>query len=316
MISASAPGKVILYGEHAVVHGYTAAAIPLPGVRAVTTIVTRQYGLDTRIIAPMIDLNANVGDLADNHPLKFALQSFYTHFPQLDPPVLTISLESQIPLSSGMGSGAAVAASLLRSLFKFHGLECPPQTLSEMVYKVEKIHHGTPSGIDNTVVCLEKPIIFNKNQPIQTFNISGEAMLVIANCGHSTPTHQTVAAVRQKLVDQPALVKRLFTSIEQACQQGIQALQCSDFPTAGMSMRNNHASLAELGVSDLMLDTLVKAAVGAGAWGAKLSGGGRGGIVIALCPPEKTRSVCAAFEDAGGSQIITTPIATDGQPDL
>lgn len=311
MVSASAPGKVILFGEHAVVHGYTAAAIPLPGIRAFTSVSDRYYSVDTHIFAPMIDLDANCADLPDSHPIKFTIHLFYAQHPHIDQRPVTIRMESQIPISSGMGSGAAVTASLLRSLFQFHEITVSSHTLSKMVYEVEKIHHGAPSGIDNTVVCYEQPILFRKNQPIQTFSIKGEAILVIANSGHSTPTYETVAGVRQKLVDQPETVTEIFASIENNTQQGIQALQSSDFQDAGLSMRNNHKLLQELGVSDAVLDTLVDAAMKGGAWGAKLSGGGRGGIIIALCTPEKKEVVCSSLEDAGGVQILTTPIATD-----
>jgi mevalonate kinase len=311
MISASAPGKVILFGEHAVVHGYTAAAIPLPGIRATTSIAARYYGLDTHIIAPMIGLYVDFAFLADVHPIKFALNLFYARYPHIDQRPITINMQSQIPMSSGMGSGAAVTASLFKSLFLFHHEEYTQQTLSEMVYEVEKIHHGSPSGIDNTVVCFEQPVIFKRNQPLQTFSITGEAVLVIANCGHSTPTYETIATVRQKLVDQPETVTEIFSSIEKTTQQGIQTLQSGDFQAAGMSMRNNHQLLHDLGVSDPVLDNLVDVAIKAGAWGAKLSGGGRGGIIIALCSPDKKQLICAALENAGGMQIMTTPIATD-----
>jgi mevalonate kinase len=311
MISASAPGKVILFGEHAVVHGYTAAAIPLAGIRATTSIENRYYSLDTHVFAPMIDLDADYANLANSHPIKFAINLFYAQHAQVAQTPITIRMESQIPISSGMGSGAAVTASLLRSLFQFHQLEFSPQILSKMVYEVEKIHHGTPSGIDNTVVCYEKPIIFKKNQPIQPFSITGEAVLVIANSGHSTPTYETVASVRQKLLDEPETVTDIFASIDQTCHQGIRALQAGDFHLGGMSMRNNHRLLRELGVSDLVVDNLVDAAMHAGAWGAKLSGGGRGGIIIALCSPERKNIVCDSLEKAGGLQIMTTPIATD-----
>lgn len=210
-----------------------------------------------------------------------------------------------------MGSGAAVAASLFKSLFQFHHEKYAPQILSEMVYEVEKIHHGTPSGIDNTVVCFEQPVIFKKNQPVQTFSITGEAVLVIANSGHSTPTYETVAGVRKKLLDQPETVTKIFSSIEKTTQHGIQALQRADFQAAGLSMRNNHRLLRELGVSDPVLDNLVDTAMEAGAWGAKLSGGGRGGIIIALCALERKNIVCSTLENAGGLQIMSTCIATD-----
>ncbi|HET59350.1 MAG TPA: mevalonate kinase [Chloroflexi bacterium] len=311
MISASAPGKVILFGEHAVVHGYTAAAIPLPAIRATSRINSRYYSLDTHIIAPMIDLDADYADLANSHPIKFTINLFYTRHPHIAQPPITISMESAIPISSGMGSGAAITASLLRGLFQFHQIEFSQQILSEMVYEVEKIHHGTPSGIDNTVVCFEQPVIFKKNQPLQTFSITGEAVLVIANSGHTTPTYETVADVRQKFADQPQTVTNIFTAIEETCLEGVQALQSSNFPLAGMSMRKNHQSLRDLGVSDPVLDRLVDTAIKAGAWGAKLSGGGRGGIIIALCSPERKNIVCDSLENAGGLQIMTTPIATD-----
>jgi len=311
MISASAPGKVILFGEHAVVHGYKAAAIPLPAIRATSSIGNRYYSLGTHIVAPMIDLDADYADLADSHPLKFTIDLFYARHPHVALSPITISIESQIPISSGMGSGAAVTASLLRSLFQFHKIDFSPQILSELVHEVEKIHHGTPSGIDNTVVCFEQPVIFKKNQPLQTFSITGEAILVIANSGHTTPTHETVAYVRQKLVDQPQTVTSIFTAIEETCLEGVQALQSSNFPFAGMSMRKNHQLLRDLGVSDPVLDRLVDTAIKAGAWGAKLSGGGRGGIIIALCSPEKEDFVGSSLENAGGVQIMTTPIATD-----
>ncbi len=83
-------------------------------------------------------------------------------------PSFTIQLDSTIPIAAGMGSGAAVTVAIIRALSAFLGKPLPNERISEMAYEIEKIHHGTPSGIDNTVVTFQKPVYFQRGEPLQT----------------------------------------------------------------------------------------------------------------------------------------------------
>src|SRR5690606_29176624 len=112
------------------------------------------------------------------------------------PPSATIRIRSDIPIASGLGSGAAVSTALARALCALLERELDDAALNTLIYEVEKIHHGTPSGIDNTVIVYERPIYFMRGKPIQPVTIGAPFTLLIGDTGKSASTREAVAGVR------------------------------------------------------------------------------------------------------------------------
>ena len=158
-ISASAPGKIILFGEHAVVYGRPAIAVPVLQVRAKAIVRAdpRAQSGQVFIQAPDINLNTTLDDLPTTHPIAAAIRAVTSTMHLQQPPACNLRITSTIPIAAGMGSGAAVTVAILRALSAFWGNPLNDEQVSGMAYEVEKIHHGTPSGIDNHVVTSAMP---------------------------------------------------------------------------------------------------------------------------------------------------------------
>ena len=154
---ASAPGKVILVGEHAVVYGRPAIAVPVDQVQATAKITCT--GTPFRIQALDLDRTFTLADAAEDDPLALAVRLTLAHL-QANPPLAALQVKSDIPIASGLGSGAAVSVAIIRAMARFLNTELPAETVSEIAFQVERIHHGTPSGIDNTVVAFNRPVYF------------------------------------------------------------------------------------------------------------------------------------------------------------
>ncbi|HVO70585.1 MAG TPA: mevalonate kinase, partial [Aggregatilineaceae bacterium] len=227
------------------------------------------------------------------------------HLPESD---LLLTVHSTIPIASGLGSGAALATALIRALG--HALERPPsnEALNPLVYEVEKRHHGTPSGIDNTVIVYQQPVYFVRGRLPEPFIIACPFTLLVADSGHGTPTHITVRDVRRLYESEPKRVGAIFDRIGAIVEAARSAIESGTMGALGLLMDENHALLRELTVSSADLDRLGSAARAAGAAGAKLSGGGRGGNLLALVEPDQAAAVAAALRRAGAVNVIQTTV--------
>jgi mevalonate kinase len=186
----------------------------------------------------------------------------------------------------------------------------PPADISALVYEVERLHHGTPSGIDNTVVVYGQPVYFVRGQPPQTFAIGRPFTLAIADSGIASPTRIAVGDVRRSWEQEPARFEGLFDRVAAIVEDARTTIAGGQPERLGPLMDRNHALLQEIGVSCPELDTLVAAARGAGALGAKLSGAGRGGNMIALVTTETASRVAEALTVAGAVRVIVTEVGT------
>jgi mevalonate kinase len=183
--------------------------------------------------------------------------------------------------------------------------------LNPLVYEVEKVYHGTPSGVDNTVIVYERPVWFVLVQPPQPLMIGTSVMLLVADSGVPGSTRETVAHVRQQYDSDQSRVQPLIEHIGSLVTQARMALETGDQPGLGAVFNANHATLQALGVSSPLLDRLTHAAVNAGALGAKLSGGGRGGNIIALVDAATSDQVSSALAQAGAAHVWQTTITGD-----
>jgi mevalonate kinase len=308
--SASAPGKVILFGEHAVVYGRPALAVPVTQVKAKVSITANPKGRagDIRLLALDIQLDTHLGDLDPRHPLAAAIQKVAAALEVKRLPACTIKITSTIPVAAGLGSGAAVSVAVIRAFAAFLGGPLPDDEVCRTAFEIEKIHHGTPSGIDNTVVTYARPVYFIKGQPVETFPVGRPFTLVIGDTGIASPTSATVGDVRKAWENDPTHFEALFDSTGAIAQSARVAVENGAIELLGPLMDANHGLLRKMGVSCNELDVLVNAARGAGAWGAKLSGGGRGGNMIALAAPDRAEKISQALRSAGAVRTVITQV--------
>jgi mevalonate kinase len=308
--AASAPGKIILFGEHAVVYGQPALAAPVVEVSARVTVsadINAPPG-GVRLIAPAVGLDAALDKLAAGHPLAAAIRQVQGALKLKALPACTLRIASTIPVAAGLGSGAAVSVALIRALGAFLGRPFSDEEVNAMAYEVEKLHHGTPSGIDNTVVTYALPVYYQRGQPIQRLRPARPFSVVIGDTGSASPTGETVADVRRARDADPARYDFLFEAVGGIARKARQAIEEGEPRRLGAMMEANQALLQEIGVSHPKLEKLVAAALDAGAWGAKLSGGGRGGNMIALSPPGKSAAIQNALLAAGAARALITTI--------
>jgi mevalonate kinase len=308
MSKASAPGKIILFGEHAVVYGQPALAVPVTQVEAEVR-VDKIFSSGIRINAPNIQLNEKLDALPTTHPLAATVLNTL-HALQADSlSHVAVLVRSSIPVASGLGSGAAVSVAMIRALAKYLDKEITDEQVSELAFETEKLYHGTPSGIDNTVVTYAKPVYFVKDQPIEVLKVKYPFMIVIGDTGIPASTKAAVRDVRIQHHKRPDRYETLFAAIGSIATTARQLIEGGMPESLGPLMDENHAMLRNMNVSSPELDHLVEAAREAGALGAKISGGGRGGNMIALAQASKAGAIAKALKKAGATNTIITKIA-------
>jgi mevalonate kinase len=304
MTITTAPAKIILFGEHAVVYGEPAIAVPVSQLRAKAAVTS---GTGLTIVASDIDETLPVSvdtDIIDNALARMARLTL--DFFNSPPPNATITVTSEIPLASGLGSGAAVSTALGRAVTQALGKTIVDEDLNRLVYEVERLHHGTPSGIDNTVIVYERAVYFVRGEPLQTLSIGQPITLLIGDTGKTALTHYAVGDVRKFYEQQPEVAKPLIEAAGEVAKEARSALEKGDIRKLGQLADENHSLLQKLTVSSPELDNLVNRARDAGAVGAKLSGGGRGGNMIAFVENHMVESVTAALQEAGAVRVIKT----------
>ncbi len=307
MTTSSAPGKIILFGEHAVVYGHPALAVPLMEVQAQVEVEAgSRPGI--WLEAKQINLQAELTSLGPDDPLAAMVQGVLAFFNISTPPNLLIRIISSIPIASGLGSGTAVSVALARALAQHLGSPLDDNEVSRLSFEVEKLHHGTPSGIDNTVITFSHPVFFVRGEPIEVLHPIDAFTLVIADTGLPAPTREAVGDVRRLWEVDNVRWERHFDLIGEIARQARQVIEKGDWHDLGGLMDRNHRLLQELTVSCPALDSLVEAARRSGALGAKLSGGGRGGNMIALVEDGKAPTIAGALRSAGAVHTLITRV--------
>lgn len=321
MTTSSAPGKIILFGEHAVVYGRPALAVPVTQVHADVD-VSDSSGAGIWIDAPNINLHAELNTLPSDHPLASVIHNFLFVSSRVSPspsgrgvrgegafPNLKINISSTIPVASGLGSGAAVTVALTRALSSHLGYSMSDEEINAFTYEIEKLHHGTPSGIDNTVITYAKPVYFIKGQTMEIFRAAVPFSIVIGDTGISAPTKESVSDVRKLWEMDEAKWEKVFDSAGVIAKKARTSIERGKMKELGELMNRNHVLLQEMTVSSPELDHLVSAALKAGALGAKMSGGGRGGNMIALVTDQNAEAVASSLREAGARSTIITQIS-------
>lgn len=291
-----ASGKIILFGEHFVVHGGPALALPFTAV-STTVQVFEEEGLGR----PRLESEVR-GDML--RTAERVLASALARLVAGSPP-WRVAVESTIPIAHGMGSSAAFSVALFSALARARGVDLSLSRLNEEAHALEKIVHGTPSGIDSAVITHGQPMWFIKGRPPQPLLQGGlGARLVLASSGEPGSTREAVAAVNARKEAHPDRFQEQLEEARGIARLGREALLACSAKELGSLMNDNHALLQELGVSSHTLDRLVSAALGAGALGAKLTGGGRGGFMMALVGGSQEARVSQALREAGSTLVL------------
>lgn len=310
MTTASAPGKIILLGEHAVVYGRPALAVPVRQIRATAVVQNPADPTRQNIFIQAKNLGASywLDEAEAQDPLARITSLALEKIGPAENYPLDIVVESTIPMAAGLGSGAAVSVALSAALGQHFQQPFSPQELSDLAYEVEKIHHGTPSGIDNTVIAFDQPVFYVKASPPETLKLGDRFTFVIADSGIDSSTAIAVGRVRQGWQSNQERFEKHFDQIGDLTRRGRVFIENGDRHNLGELMNENHALLNQIGVGLPQLDELVISARSAGALGAKLSGAGMGGNCIALVEPETAVAVEKAMRAAGAVWSTRTEV--------
>lgn len=295
-----AHSKIILMGEHAVVYDYPAIALPFPavGVTALVRYTQAPYStLDCQYHhGPLDQAPSNLLNLVEAIDLTF--ETF-----KLGQPCLHIEIQSQIPQERGMGSSAAVSVAVVRAICHLFKIEITDFQLQLIVNQAEVIAHQSTSGLDTLMTSTFQPIIYRKSQHPHTFELNLPAYLIVADSGQAGQTRMAVQHVANLKERKPLFVEQSMATIGKFVQQAHDLILEQNIIELGKHMTYNHYYLNQLGVSNRHIDSIVNAAWMAGALGAKLTGGGRGGCIIALADTyDKAIEIEEAMRLAGAIQ--------------
>jgi len=309
---SSGHGKIILLGEHSVVYGRHAIAAPVP-LAIQARIADGDKGVE--LIIPRWSIKQRLHHSeAKQHSFEKSLALVLGEL-KLNQPSMRIEIFPNVPRAMGLGGSAALAVAVIRALDRRYQLGLSDERVNELAFECEKIAHGTPSGIDNTLSVYGKPMLFRAgDQPLrEEIAIQGPIDLVIGISGIESLTAATVARVKKAREQRPALYEEIFDQIDSLVLQAVQALQQRDIETLGELMNVCQGLLNAMQVSSWELEEMIQIARNCGALGAKLTGGGGGGSMIALCPsdPEAIARVEHGLKQAGYQSMAVTIGSTD-----
>lgn len=296
MIHVTAPGKLLLFGEHAVVYNrpcLVTAVNQRLSVKVEKTdddnvMISSPQTKDTRFVDATLKYASEV--------LGMKVSGFH------------ISTESPFSGMFGFGSSSAVTVALLHALSVFSKTPLDTRTLFTHAYKIIYSVQGVGSGFDVAAACFGGTLYFvTGGRVIEPLAFKNGLPLIVGYSGMKSNTVEIIQQVAKKREQNFHTVERIFDAIEKVVNEAKESLTQSDWKTAGKLMNVNQEYLRDLGVSSEKLETLISAARQAGAYGAKLSGAGGGDCMIALVSDEQRENVKAAITKAGGVVVDVLP---------
>ncbi|WP_368653795.1 mevalonate kinase [Ornithinibacillus sp. 4-3] len=277
-----AHSKLILVGEHAVVHGQPAIAVPFPlvGVESEVEYVLGAVKIDSTFYhGPIDSAPASLDGIVAC--IKETLRV-------LDLPCqdLLIRIRSSIPPGKGLGSSASVAIAVVKSLFSYVEREYTMDQLLHLANVSEKHAHGSPSGIDSLTITSDCPVWFEKESPVGYIKPKSDFHFIVADTGRMADTRSAIDSVTRLLKKAPQKIQEKFERLGEITHQVRDALEKASKQLLGQLLNEAQKELEALGISDAGLNRLIYYALQEGALGAKLTGSGNGGCIIALAENE------------------------------
>lgn len=305
MAEAKGYGKCILFNEHFVVYG-------------IPSIVS---AIGDTTVATIEETDAGGVRIVDNRPAtpgykeekreqqKDSLNRMLKAMNISPEENLTIILGGTLYAASGVGASAASCTAIARALNQYFDMRLTDDEINEIAYEGEKGYHGTPSGVDNTASTYGGLIWFVRGEKniFEPITMKEPVEIVMGNTGTVANTKAAVEGVRKRKEETPDEYDKLFAEADSLVHAAKKALQSHDFTAVGNLMNYNHQLLQQIQVSNKALDMLVETARAAGAVGAKMTGGGLGGYMVALTPGPLQEKVAKAIEDKG-FQVLKTKI--------
>lgn len=306
-VTASAPGKAILFGEHAVVYGKPAIAMAL-NKRAQVKVTGR---LDNKIQVNIRDLGIkgyiNLGEntVTSNSPQKGILNYVLNAVKSVHQGSgLDICIDVNVPIGGGLGSSAAVTVALIAAVSKFNNMDLKKKEIARLAHKVELEVQNYASPLDTTISTYGGLIYLKNAKKIVSLDINHNIPLVIGSTNQRGDTGKLVKAVKIKKESYPEIINPVIDSIGSLTIEAKEAILNNDKKRIGELMNINHGLLDALGVNTLELSNMVYTARVAGASGSKITGAGGGGSIISFCPgTEEVRAVLKKIENAFKADI-------------
>lgn len=302
-------GKVILLGEHAVVYGYPALAAALDRGVTIDAVGTPAGG-PLRLDIPAWDLRVSASSRDEEHPVARALAAIADEL-GLGRPGVTLLGDAQILHSAGLGSSAAMAVAIARALLAWAKRPAGVPAILAAASASEAVMHGKPSGIDATLATHGGIGVYRKTAGLRP--IQAKLRVLVAPSGALRSTAAMVDRVAQATASGRIVATSAVTNDDARLVElgaltdtGTTSLLRGDLAGLGTAMNRAHEVLAELGVSTAQLDSLCDAARATGAYGAKLTGAGGGGAVIAIAPRDRENAILAEWKHAGVTGFVST----------
>lgn len=312
-VVASAPAKIILFGEHFVVYGEPAIVLAIDR-RAYATV---DFNDDKSLHVKSSNLKlkgcfkdgmfkVEQGDAREARsrfePVRLAVEKVLAKYGANVG--LNVEINSTVPVAAGLGSSAAVVAAVTAGVGALLKVKMSKEDVFAIALEAEKTVHGTPSGVDPAIATYGGSILFQTDTGFKPLEVKAQIPLVIGDTGVERFTRIQVEKVRKIADNYPQVMEPLRKAAREIVLRGIDALKENDLDTLGELMNINQALLYGIGVSDESLEWLINAARKAGALGAKLTGAGGGGCMIALANDEKLGTVQDAIMRAGGRPFM------------
>jgi mevalonate kinase len=298
-------GKVILFNEHFVVYGVPSivSAIDRATTATVEPFKGKGWSLDDRREAtPNYKENKLEQQNESIERILKAARVDSTKNP------IKITLGGDLVAASGIGASAASCVAIARALSEEFNLRFSDEQINEIAYEGERAYHGAPSGVDNTAATYGGLIWFVKGRPIELIKIKKPVEIVMGNTGVVTDTKAAVAGVRERKEKYPEKYAKIFKEAEDLAYKARKAIESYDLKAVGKYIDENHKQLQEIELSCKELDFLVGIARKQGALGAKLTGGGLGGNMVALTPGRELQKKVARAIEKEGFEALRTKI--------
>ncbi|MFD8524622.1 mevalonate kinase [Streptomyces capillispiralis] len=317
--TGEAHGKAILLGEHAAIYGAPALALPLQALRCRVTVRSSPASTAgaSRLYLVTPGPRGATEETARAVPEEFLLllSAFAERAGLGAPPAVDIHLDSRVPPSSGLGSSAASARALVRALDAFFATGLDEQTIFDLVQVSEQSAHGMASGIDALATGSERPILLAGGR-LRTPLVGAGFHLVVADSGSGASTRKAVGMLRDAFARNPNGRTRFVRRSTALTEAALEDLAAGRLPALGRHLTDCHAMLADLGLTTDRTNALAHMALDAGALGAKMTGGGLGGCVVALTTTAaQAASVSTTLAGRTGARTWTAAVTKEAEHD-